>query len=879
MRVLAISPTAGLAGIDQTFRALCLGLAEKGHHLVAVLPPEAKIAPQLNFGGVQVTRSSYLRWWFNPGFSDDNISYCLDRSRESIDFLVRLIRRTNPDVIVSNTSVFLDGYFAARITGRPHVAHIHALFVDNIYTAMSGEFKESIYRLLASGGGHIVVPAQSLRESLSELGLGGSISVVHNGVDIKRFSPSVARRGADGMFRILQLGHFNDNKNQMMLPDVAMDMLRRGCAGFQFALVGPSEPQYYDALHEKIMRNDLAKYFDLRKQVDDPLDCLGSSDIYVNTSTTETFPVSLLEAQACGLPVVATPTIGAREIIRDGEDGCLVSSASEMAAKLCELMSDAPKLAEMGKRARANIEARFSSRVYVDEFEKVLERAATQSQQPDDRWMREVFFRVPSRRERVRVAVIVPDRSQTSFALLVEKPFDQLRREDKGFEYTVYDLSELHKIKLEEVELVYVLRIYTAPVIEIVRGAKALGIPVAFETDDNYFALQFHNGEPSHGQFENQDLADLISLADRTAVYSAAMRDAAVEHSDRVEVFRPYQLLPAEKPRYKATSVIGFMGSLKKDVDFEFVIPALQRILAEDTNVSLEFFGFVPAEFERNERVVSHPFNPDYDQFISFFRSRQWAVALAPLADTEFNRSKTNNKYREYAAAGFPGVYSDVETYRNYVKHEVTGCLAPNDEEGWYRAIRTLLYKEDLATRIVSAAYEDIARSFSFEDHCINKKGLIYQLVDDRRARADIRSMSQKTVWSVPTPLNLRSSLDLNGKDFVAAAFSGLAGMVAGVSTIPMMDFADGDGVIGAEIVVNNEIAAQSVIPLNHVKNRSFLRLSFGKRIEVEGTDNVEIRIFTRGATSHISLAGAARLSGIRRRIVPAIGLELSDEC
>lgn len=878
MRILAISPTGGLAGIDQTFAALCLGLAEKGHHVVAVLPPEAKIAPKLNFGGVQVARSAYLKWWFNPSFADEDINGCLDRSRASINFLVRLIERTNPDVIVSNTSVFLDGYFAARITGHPHVTHLHALFVENIYTNMSIDFKNAIYRLLVSDGGHIVVPAKSLRETFIASGFGQSVSVVHNGVDVTRFTPPGERPVSNGLFKILQLGHFNHNKNQMMLPDVAIDLIRRGCKNFQFSLVGPSEPEYFDALQKKIERNGLSRYFDLRRQVDDPVECLSGAHLYVNTSITETFPVSLLEAQACGLPVVATPTVGAREIVRDGADGFVVAGAAEMAAKICELMTDEVRLREMGAKARENIQNSFSSNVYVDAFEGVLINVLRQVHQPDDSWMKQLFFRAPERNNQIRVAVIVPDRAQTSFALLIEKPFDQIRKENPSFSYKVFDLSELQKIKVEEVDLLYVLRSCANPVITIVKATKSLGIPVAFETDDNYFALQFSNGEPSHGQFENQELADLISLADRSIVYSDAMRQAAIEHTDRVEVFRPYQLLPVEKPVFKKTSVIGFMGSLKKDVDFESVVPALKRILDEDNEVVLEFFGFVPVELEGNERVISHPFNPTYDQFISFFRSREWAVALAPLADTEFNRSKTNNKYREYGAAGFPGIYSDVETYRRYVKHEVTGYLTPNTEDGWYQAIRAVLYNEPLARRIASAAYEDIARGFSFDDHCLNKAGLIYQLAEERRALLDIRSVAQKTVWSVPTPITLGPSLALDGKDFVATSFGGLAGTLVGVSTIPMLEISNSDGVIGAEVVINGSVAAQSIMPLARVKSGSFLRLSFGKRLEIAGTDDIEIRIFAKGSAGRVSIAGRRKVRDMRRRTIPAIGLELSDE-
>lgn len=76
---------------------------------------------------------------------------------------------------------------------------------------------------------------------------------------------------------------------------------------------------------------------------------------------------------------------------------------------------------------------------------------------------------------------------------------------------------------------------------------------------------------------------------------------------------------------------------------------------------------------------------------------RAWDIGLAPLNDNLYNRCKSNNKFREYAACGIAGVYSALPTYADCVEHEQTGLLTAQTEEAWYAAIRRLI--EDRALR------------------------------------------------------------------------------------------------------------------------------------------------------------------------------------
>lgn len=100
--------------------------------------------------------------------------------------------------------------------------------------------------------------------------------------------------------------------------------------------------------------------------------------VFALSSDEEGFGMVLLEAMACGVPVVSTRSGGPEGIVTDGEDGFLVDrdDASAMASRLAVLLKQPAMALEMGHKARQTIERRYDERVAGDAFKDLWERMA-----------------------------------------------------------------------------------------------------------------------------------------------------------------------------------------------------------------------------------------------------------------------------------------------------------------------------------------------------------------------------------------------------------------------------------------------------------------------------------------------------------------------
>jgi glycosyltransferase involved in cell wall biosynthesis len=139
----------------------------------------------------------------------------------------------------------------------------------------------------------------------------------------------------------------------------------------QLLLAGDCDKENPGSLAPEQLR-EFASLFGIRwlGHVADIREVWAKAHVAVLASRREGLPKSLLEAAACGRPMVATDTPGCREIAIEGETALTfpVDNATALADALVELASDAEMRARFGKNARALVETKFSDAVIAKEI-------------------------------------------------------------------------------------------------------------------------------------------------------------------------------------------------------------------------------------------------------------------------------------------------------------------------------------------------------------------------------------------------------------------------------------------------------------------------------------------------------------------------------
>ena len=170
--------------------------------------------------------------------------------------------------------------------------------------------------------------------------------VVHNAVDVRSFSPTT-RLG--GTAEVVGVGRFAYPKDFTTLLE-AVRLVDAPCH-VRLAGDGPG----LAAVAAEVGRQGLSERVELLGARADIPELLAHSDVFVLSSRSEGFPVSVLEAMAAGLPVVATDVGGVAEAVEDGETGLLVpaTDAEALARALERLLADGELRRRLGAAGRA----------------------------------------------------------------------------------------------------------------------------------------------------------------------------------------------------------------------------------------------------------------------------------------------------------------------------------------------------------------------------------------------------------------------------------------------------------------------------------------------------------------------------------------------
>ena len=199
------------------------------------------------------------------------------------------------------------------------------------------------------------------------------------GIDASAFCPPRSQR-VDTAPYVLCVGRLDDPRKNVALLLEAFFRCSAFVPGAELVLAGAAgPPPGFWQRAESLGVASRIRYIK-RPERDELVRLYQYAAAFALPSDEEGLGVVILEAMACGRPVVATRCGGPDGIITDGYDGFLVpmDDAESMADRLVQLLKDAQLNLEMGRRARQTIESRYSEEVagaaFLDVWENLLQR-------------------------------------------------------------------------------------------------------------------------------------------------------------------------------------------------------------------------------------------------------------------------------------------------------------------------------------------------------------------------------------------------------------------------------------------------------------------------------------------------------------------------
>lgn len=283
---------------------------------------------------------------------------------------------------------------AAKALRLPVISDFHTNFhtYSKYYDAALMSRAIGMYLRWFHNRGHCtLVPTEAMRHELANMGF-RNLQVLSRGVDTQLFHPSrwnklLRQSWGVGEHRLtaLYVGRIAAEKNLQLLID-AFRHMQAARPSMKLVMVGDGpERAKLQAMHPDIifagmrMGEDLAEHY-------------ASADMFLFSSTTETFGNVVLEAMASGLPVVAYDCAAAREHIRHGENGLRAAfdDAHAFVSQAQKLVADFDDARRMGRNARRTAEQLDWNRVH-DRFERLISDVVQQWERCPDRKARLSF--------------------------------------------------------------------------------------------------------------------------------------------------------------------------------------------------------------------------------------------------------------------------------------------------------------------------------------------------------------------------------------------------------------------------------------------------------------------------------------------------------
>jgi glycosyltransferase involved in cell wall biosynthesis len=340
-KVMLLMPEFGLAGAEIMVENLAVALAKDGINICVVSLYDYKSA-------------------ITERLENQNIKVIYLGKSKGLDFkvfykLYKLFKYQKPNIIHTHRYVLPYVMPVALLSKIPVKIHTIHNMAKNEVGKLQRKINYFFYKY------SLVIPVSIspiVKESvIKEYNLSDEqVPMVYNGIDLEKCIQKQEYIN-NGIITVLHIGRFTEQKNHIGLIE-SFKLVHDAVPNTVLKLIGTGDLEPY--IRQKVMELKLEDCVEFLGLKHDVYPYLNESDIFVLPSLWEGMPITLIEAMATGLPIVATSIGGVPDMIDNNVTGLLVNTNKEdISAAILKLVEDDKLRQELGKAAMIASE-RFS---------------------------------------------------------------------------------------------------------------------------------------------------------------------------------------------------------------------------------------------------------------------------------------------------------------------------------------------------------------------------------------------------------------------------------------------------------------------------------------------------------------------------------------
>lgn len=588
-----------------------------------------------------------------------------------------------------------DRYCAGRCTPGDGDCHVPPAGLDglpHLKHAFVHQWREEVSAMLA-GVDAFVTTSEHVRAvhraALPAIGERPFEVIAHGRTLRQRHGLAVAPRPGEPL-RILVLANVERHKG----PEYLREIKRHAGVRVELHLLGDVPERYADlgVVHGRYRPEELA----------DRVAAIAPAVVGLFSIVAETFSHALTEAWALGVPVVATDLGAFGERLRAHGGGWLIphDDAGEAARRILAIADDPADYGGQARRAdlRGVPTAAEMADGYLGLYADVLDRRRCLVAPPASGSSPRLS------RGTLRLTAIVPGAGGLYPGSTYVRVVQPLRHPQTARRITTRIRYASDGSVPDDAEAVLVQRTAIPPdrMLEFLDDIDARGLPLILDLDDHLLLKQL---DDEHYGAHHTPIRALLESAALVTVSTPALVEAIAPIARRVELvpnaideqlfLSGLRTPPFVAPPEDGVTRLVYIGSTTHADDLALLRPVMAEL--EDRapgRYALDVVGVQAPDLDEPDawftRIEIPPERKPYPLFVGWLREQRprWHIGLAPLADAEFNRYKSDLKWLEYTALGLPVVASDVEAYAG-IEEGVTGRCAVH-VSCWVDAIELL---------------------------------------------------------------------------------------------------------------------------------------------------------------------------------------------